>query len=296
MAADGALVRLRGVDLRKVAHGAVAHHGVRADRAVLADDRLAAQDGPGQERRSRTDLHARVDVDAVRVHDDHTVRQMLFHDLLAAHRLRGAQLLSIAPRQKALGDLTALGERGKRAVLAQHVAAGVRRSGIHRAAGEHAHRQHHAVDDQNAARFALKELQKLLRVLRAVNKGDVRVLGQIRLHLLLRGNVGNNKKPLNAAPAQLRAHPRQDGAEQNGLQHQRRLLFGTGDVVRHEKHGDLLVHRIVPSFASASIFICIIPNLFEKSTFSCNFPKKFFMLCMNSCNAQNNVKESEFYG
>ena len=38
-------------------HGA---HGVRADRAVLADDRLAAQDGPGQERRSRADLLARV--------------------------------------------------------------------------------------------------------------------------------------------------------------------------------------------------------------------------------------------
>ena len=221
---------------------------------------------------------------------------MLFHDLLAAHRLRGAQLLGVAHRQEALGDLTALGERGKRAVLAQHVAAGVRRSGIHRAAGEHAHRQHHTVDDQNAARFALKKLQKLLRVLRAVNKGDVRVLGQIRLHPLLRGDVGDNKKPLNAAPAQLRAHPRQDGAEQNGLQHQRRLLFGTGDVVRHEKHGDLLVHRIVSSFASTSIFICIIPNLFEKSTFSCDFPKKFFMLCMNSCNAQNNVKESKFYG
>ena len=70
---------------------------------------------------------------------------MLLEDLLAAHGLRGAQLLLVAHGQEALQDLRALGERGKGAVRAEHTANRVSLRAVHRAAGEHTHRQHDAI-------------------------------------------------------------------------------------------------------------------------------------------------------
>ena len=169
---------------------------------------------------------------------------MLFHDLLAAHRLRGAQVLSVAHRQKALGA-----SRSPWATLAnapcsrstsQQASAG---SGIHRAAGEHAHRQHRAVDDQNAARFALKELQKAPpQCFAPSDKGDVRVLRADKASSApARKRRETIKSRSTPSPAQLRAHPRQDrGRTKRACSISGVFSSVQSDVVRHEKHGDLL--------------------------------------------------------
>ena len=246
--ADDAVIRLGGVDLRFVADGAAADHGVRTDRAVFADDRIALQNGARQDQRTAADLHARVDIGGVRVQDVDAVCKMLFQDLLAAHRLCGAQLLLIADREEALHDLRALGKRGKRAVLPEHFAAFLCPGAVNCAAGEYADRQHRAVDDDHAVLRASEQLLQLLCVLRAVHIRHVGAGGGIGAHPLMRAHVGNNKKPLNAKSHQFCIHPCQNRAEHDGLKHQRRLFFGQGHIVRHEKNCDFSIHRIFAPF------------------------------------------------
>ena len=214
--ADGALIELRGVHLGLVADRAVADHGVRADGAVFPDDRPAAQDRAGEDDRAAADRHAGVDVGVVGVHDGNARGKVLVRDLAAAHILRRAQLFLVADGEKALGDLGPLGEGRERAVLFEYLAAllGVRR--VDRAAGEDAHGQHRAVDDEHAAFFALEKLQKLFAVLCPVHIGDVGLFGDIGAHHIVRAHIGYNKKPLDALSHQFVDHPREDGAEQDG--------------------------------------------------------------------------------
>ena len=155
--ADGALIELRGVHLGLVADRAVADHGVRADGAVLADDGPAAQDRSRQDDRAAADLDAGVNVGIVGVHDGSARGKVLVGDLAAAHVLCGSELLVVADGQKALRDLRPLGEGGEGAVLLEHLAALLRVRGVDRAAGEHAHGQHRAGDDEHAALFILEE-------------------------------------------------------------------------------------------------------------------------------------------
>ena len=155
--ADRAFIELRGVHLGLVADRAVADHGVRADGAVLADDGPAAQDRSRQDDRAAADLDAGVNVGIVGVHDGNARGKVLVGDLAAAHVLCGPELLVVADGQKALRDLRPLGEGGEGAVLLEHLAALLRVRGVDRAAGEHAHGQHRAVDDEHAALFILEE-------------------------------------------------------------------------------------------------------------------------------------------
>ena len=163
-------------------------------------------------------------------------------DLAAAHILRGAQLLIVTDGEKALADLRPLGEGRERAVLFEHLAALFCLGRVDRAAGEHADRQHRAVDDEHAALLVFQELQQLFAVPGAVNIGDVGLFGDVGAHRVVRAHVGHNKKPLNALSHQLVDHPREDGAEQNGPEHQRRFLFCQGHIVRHEQDGQFLIH------------------------------------------------------
>ena len=167
---------------------------------------------------------------------------LLVGDLAAAHILGAPDLLVVADGQKALRDLRPLGKGGKCAVLFEYLAAlrGLRR--VDRAAGKHAHGQHRAVDDEHAALFALEELQQFLPVLRPVNIGDVGLLGDIRAHDVVRAHVRDNEKPLDTLPHQFFDHPRENGAEQNGSEHQRRFFFCQGHIVRHKENGQLLIH------------------------------------------------------
>ena len=199
---------------------------------------------------------------------------MLLQDLLAAHRLCGAQLLLVADGQKALHDLSALGERGKRAVLAQHRRALLRLGRIDRSAGKDADGQHHAVDNDHAV-LALEQRQQLLRVLGSVDEN--RVPGHIGAHQFMRRNVRDNKKPLDAQAGQLRAGPCQDRAKLNALQHQRRFLLGAGNIVRHKQNCSSTIHRISPLIVVVRLSY---QKAGQKSTFSCKISKKFSLLAL----------------
>ena len=202
-----ALIALGGVDHAPVSHLAVDEHGVGADLAVLADDRLPPENGPRQDGGARPDGDPGVDVGVVRVQHVHPGGQMEGGDILL-HRLLQADEL------------------------------------LHRAEGEHhaAHRQHGLADLLDPAAVGELLHVPLIGVLRP-HRGH-RALREAGRHLVMVLRRADNKKPPDAFFHPCPHTPVQYGAKQHVLQHQRLSIIGLSDVIRQKNHNTF--HRSSP--------------------------------------------------